>query len=143
MNFRITPKTFPFIEHIAAPENLCQSFEEIGDPDSIPRDQGIRNFVSGESRKGNNIQIKWIVIEDRDTYIQKMYQQIEEGEYTKATRSEKTLQDNIHQKLVAQLKSMGLTDFKQRRPNLVTAPVMANMYLLNKVPKKNFPGRQL
>ena len=89
LNFRITPKTFPFIEHIAATENLCQSFEVIGDPDSIPRDQGIRNLVSGEPRKGNIIQIKSIVIEDRETYIQKMYQQIEEGEYTKATRSEK------------------------------------------------------
>ena len=28
---------------------------------------------------------------------------------------------------------MGLTNFKQRRPYLVTAPVMANMYLLIKV----------
>jgi len=49
--------------------------------------------------------------------------------------------DGIHQKLVAQLKSMGLTDFKLRRPYLVTAPVMANMYLLIKVHKENFPGR--
>ena len=36
---------------------------------------------------------------------------------------------------------MGLTDFKQRRPYLVTAPVMVNMYILIKVHKKNFPGR--
>ena len=73
--------------------------------------------------------------------FQKMYQQIDEGDYAKATQSEKTLLDNIHQKLVAQLKSMGLTEFKQRRPYLVTAPVMANMYLLIKVHKENFPGR--
>ena len=64
-----------------------------------------------------------------------MYQQIVEGDYAKATQSEKTLLDSIHQKLVAQMKSMGLTDFKQRRPYLVTAPVMANMYLLIKVHK--------
>ena len=70
-----------------------------------------------------------------------MYQQLEEGDYAKATKSEKTLMDGIHQKLVAQLKSMGLTDFKQRRPYLVTAPIMANMYLLIKVHKENFPGR--
>ena len=70
-----------------------------------------------------------------------MYQQINEGDYTKATKSEKTLLDNIHQKLVAQLKSMGLMDFKQRRPYVVTAPAMANMYLSIKVHKDNFPGR--
>ena len=136
----------------------------------MARAQGIRNLVSGELRKGYDMKIKSnlskeereilkqigddetiiicpadkgkaIVIEDRETYIQKMYQQIDEGDYTKATKSEQTLLDNIHQKLVAQLKSMGLTDFKQRRPYLVTAPVMANMYLLIKVHKDNFPGR--
>ena len=36
---------------------------------------------------------------------------------------------------------MGLTDFKDRRKYLVTGPVMANIYLLIKVHKKNFPGR--
>ena len=41
---------------------------------------------------------KAIVIEDRETYIQKMYQQIDEGDYTKATKSEQTLLDNIPQK---------------------------------------------
>ena len=59
---------------------------------------------------------KATVIEDRETYIQKMYQQIDKGDYTKATKSEKTLLDNIHKKLVAQLKAMGLTNNKQRRP---------------------------
>ena len=160
LSFGITQKKFPLIEYIAATEKLCQSLEEIGHPDSIARAQGIRNMVSGELRKGFDMKIKTnlskeereilrkigedetiiicpadkgkaIVIEDKENYIQKMYQQIEEGDYTKATKSEKTLLDGIHQKLVnvAQLKSMGLTDFKQRRPYLVTAPVMANMYL--------------
>ena len=170
LSFGITPKKFPLIEYIAATEKLCQSLEEMGDPDSLARAQGIRNLVSGELRKGYDMKIKpnlskeereilreigedetiiicpadkgkAIVIEDRETYIQKMYQQIEEGDYAKATKSEKTLLDNIHQKLVAQLKAMGLTNFKQRRPYLVTAPVMANMYLLIKVHKDNFPGR--
>ena len=43
-----------------------------------------------------------------------MYQQIEEGDYMKAKKLEKTLLDDIHQKLVAQFKSMGLTDFKTK-----------------------------
>ena len=33
---------------------------------------------------------KAIDIEDKETYIQKMYQRIKEGEYRKATRSEKS-----------------------------------------------------
>jgi len=169
LSFGRTPKKFPLGKYIAATEKLCQSLEEIGEPDSMGRAQGIRNLVSGELRKDYDMKIKSnlskeereilkgigdktiiicpadkgkaIVIEDRETYIQKMYQQIEEGDYAKATKSEKTLLDNIHQKLVAQLKAMGLTNFKQRRPYLVTAPVMANMYLLIKVHKDNFPGR--
>ena len=54
---------------------------------------------------------------------------------------EKSLLDRSHKKLVQQLKSMGLMDFKDRRKYLVTGPVMANIYLLIKVHKKNFPGR--
>ena len=72
-----------------------------------------------------------------------MYQQIDEGDYAKATQSEKTLLDSIHQKLVAQLNSMGLTEFKQRKPYLVTAQVMATMYLLMKVHKDTFQEEQL
>ena len=47
-----------YIEYIAATEKLCQSLEEIGDPDSIARAQGIRNMVSGELRKGFDMKIK-------------------------------------------------------------------------------------
>ena len=46
------------IEYIAATEKLCQSLEELGDPDSMARAQGIRNLVSGELRKGYNMKIK-------------------------------------------------------------------------------------
>jgi len=102
LSFGITPKKFPLIEYIAATEKLCQSLEEMGDPDSMARAQGIRNLISGELRKGYDMKIKpnlskeereilreigedetiiicpadkgkAIVIEDRETYIQKMY----------------------------------------------------------------------
>ena len=36
---------------------------------------------------------------------------------------------------------MGITDFKEKKKYTVSAPVMASMYLLIKVHKKNFPGR--
>ena len=56
--FGITPKKFPLIEYIAATEKLCQSLEEIGDPDSMARAQGIRNLVLGELRNGYDMKIK-------------------------------------------------------------------------------------
>ena len=84
---------------------------------------------------------KAIVIEDRDNNILKQNAEIDQGDYVLAKGKEKSLIDKIHKKLVKQLESMGLTDFKDRREYLVTAPVMANIYLLIKVHKKNFPGR--
>jgi len=84
---------------------------------------------------------KAVVVEDRDTYMEKMQKQVDEGDYKPAKGKEKTLLNKIHRKLVAQLKKMGMTEFKDRRRFLVTAPVLANMYLLIKVHKKNFPGR--
>ena len=82
---------------------------------------------------------KAVVVEDTETYMSKVQQQINEGDYELAKGNEKTLLRRIHIKLVAQLKSMGLTEFKDRRPFLVTAPVMANMYILIKVHKKELP----
>jgi hypothetical protein len=84
---------------------------------------------------------KAVVVEDRSTYLNKMQDQIEAGDYEVSKRSEKSLLDKIHKKLVAQFKKMGLDKFVDRRQYLVTAPVIANMYLLIKVHKKNFPGR--
>ena len=84
---------------------------------------------------------KAVVVEDRDGYMEKMQKQRDEGDYKPAKGKEKTLLNKIHRKLVAQLKKMGMTEFKDRRRFLVTAPVLANMYLLIKVHKKNFPGR--
>ena len=59
---------------------------------------------------------KAVVVEDTDAYIYKMQQQINEGDYEIAKGSEKTLLRKIHHKLVAQLKMMGLTEFKDRMP---------------------------
>ena len=58
LSFGLTPKKFLLVEYIAATEKLCQSLEEIGDPDSMARAQGIRNLVSGELRKGYDMKIK-------------------------------------------------------------------------------------
>ena len=62
-----------------------------------------------------------MVVEDTETYMSKVQQQINEGDYELAKGSEKTLLQKIHLILVAQLKRMGLTEFKDRRPFLVTA----------------------
>ena len=51
----------------------------------------------------------------------------------------------MHKKLTIQLKIMDidLDDKKERYKYLSAAPVLANMYLLIKVHKKNFPGRAM
>jgi hypothetical protein len=54
----------------------------------------------------------------------------------KQKENEKTLLHKIHHKLVAQLKQMGMTEFKDRRRFLVTTFVLANMYLLTKATKR-------
>jgi len=78
----------------------------------------------------------WIVREKISKVIEKMVNQ------NFAKGKEKSLRDRTHKKLVKQLKSMGLTDFKDRRKYLVTGPVMANIYLLIKVHKKIFHEEQ-
>ena len=84
-----------------------------------------------------------IVIEDRDSYLSKMQQQLDEGDYGIDNRKEKTLLDKLHKKISNQLRSMDidLNDFKEKRKYLVSAPMLGHMYLLIKVHKKNFPGR--
>ena len=54
------------------------------------------------------------------------------GQFFLSKGSKKTLLRKIHQKFVAQLKKMGLTEFNELRPFLVTAPVLANMYIEKK-----------
>ena len=86
---------------------------------------------------------KAIVIEDRDIYLSKMQDQLDEGDYELNGRTEKTLLDKLHKKLTTQLKTMDidLDNKKERYKYLSSAPVLANMYLLIKVHKKKFPGR--
>ena len=172
LNFAITPKKFPLLEYITAAENLCQSLEECGDDGLIEKAQTIRNIVLNHIRKGVGMKIKdnlsaedtkilqdimsdtsiiicpadkgkAIVIEDRDTQLVKLQQQIDEGDYKLEKRKEKTLLDKLHKKLLNQLRNMNIDmdDFKEKRKYLVSAPVLGHMYLLIKVHKKNFPGR--
>ena len=72
-----------------------------------------------------------------------MQDQLDEGDYELNGRTEKTLLDKLHKKLTTQLKIMDidLDNKKERYKYLSSAPVLANMYLLIKVHKKNFPGR--
>ena len=67
---------------------------------------------------------KAIVIEDRDTYLAKMQQQIDEGDHKLEKRKEKML-----------LNKLATQEY------LISAPVLGHIYLLIKVHKKNFPGR--
>ena len=172
LNFSVTPNKFPLIEYIAAAEILCQSLEELQDEESLEKAQKIRNLLIDHIRKGVGMKIKdnlsakekkkikeivsdsnivicpadkgkAIVIEDRDTYLSKMQQQIDEGDYMLDNHKEKTLLDKLHKKLLNQLKDMGIDmdDFNEKRKYLVSAPMLGHMYLLIKVHKKNFPGR--
>ena len=84
---------------------------------------------------------KAVVVEDREVYLMKTQHQISEGDYVKTNKKEKTILRNLHKKIVDQLISMGIKDFKEQRMYTVTGPVMASMALLIKVHKKNFPGR--
>jgi hypothetical protein len=171
LNFTLTPKKFPLLEYIAAAEDLCMSLEEYGDDESVEKAQRIRNILISHVKKGVGMKIKEnlssdekkilkeiisdssiiicpadkgraIVIEDRETYLLKM-RQLDEGDYIIDNRKEKTLLDKLHKKIISQLKVMGIDmdDFKEKRKNLVSAPMLGHMYLLIKVHKKNFPGR--
>ena len=172
LNFAITPKKFPLLEYIAAAEDLCQSLEGFGDDESVEKAQKIRNVMIDHIKKGVGLKIKdnlsadekkivkeivsdpsiiicpadkgkAIVIEDRESYLSKMQQQLDEGDYKIDNRKEKTLLDKLHKKLINQLRSMDIDidDFKEKRKYLVSAPMLGHMYLLIKVHKKNFPGR--
>ena len=87
------------------------------------------------------------MIEDRDVYLSKMQDQIDDSDYNLENRKEKIRLDldKLHKKLINQLKSMkiDINDFKEKRKYLVSAPVLGHMYLLIKVHKKNFPGRAI
>jgi hypothetical protein len=136
LNFSITPNKFPLLEYIAAAEDLCQSLEGFGDDESLEKAQKIRNVLIDHIKKGVGMKIKdnlsaaerkivkeiisdpsivicpadkgkAIVIEDRDSYLSKMQQQLDEGDYKIDNRKEKTLLDKLHKKLIKQLRSYG------------------------------------
>ena len=171
LNFAITPKKFPLLEYIAAAEDLCMSLEGYGDEESVVKAQKIRNIMISHIKKGVGMKVKEnlsadekkilkdiisdpsiiicpadkgraIVIEDRDTYLSKMQQQLDEGDYKIDNRKEKTLLDKLHKKIINQLRAMDidLDDFKEKWKYLVSAPMLGHMYLLIKDHKKNFPG---
>ena len=76
----------------------------------LPRAQNYtRQFIICSADKG-----KAVVVEDTETYIYKMQQQINEGDCELAKGSEKSLLRKIHQKLLAQLKKMGWQNSKSR-----------------------------
>ena len=170
LNFSITPNKFPLLEYIAAAEDLCQSLEGFGDDESLEKAQKIRNVLINHIKKGVGMKIKdnlnaaerklvkeiisdqsivicpadkgrAIVIEDRDCYLSKMQQQLDEGDYKIDNRKEKTLLDKLHKKLTNQLRAMDIDmdDFKEKRKYLVSAPMLGHMYLLIKVrnPRKS------
>ena len=68
-----------------------------------------------------------------------MQQQINAGGSKPAKGNEKNLLRKIPLKLVAQLKSMGLTEFKDKIQFLVTAPVMAIIIYFNQSTQQNLP----
>ena len=132
LNFSITPRKFPLLEYIAAAEDLCQSLEGFGDDESIEKAQKIRNVMIDHIKKGVGMKLKEnlsaaerkilkdiisdptivicpadkgraIVIEDRDSYLSKMQQQLDEGDYVIDNQQEKNLLDKMHKKISNQL----------------------------------------
>ena len=170
LNFGLTSKKFPLVEYVTATEDLCQKLEKIGDDESLEKARLIRNEVFLHLKRGYKMVIKSnltaaqrkvlqelkqddtiiicpadkgkaVVVEDRETYLAKTVDQIHEGNYEITKKGEKTILRKLHKKLMDQLISMGIKDFKEQRRYTITGPVMAAMALLIKVHKKNFPGR--
>ena len=158
------------MEYVTAAEDLCQKLEEYGDTESVEKARAIRNVVFDQLKRGYKMTLrsnltqaqrkvlqelkqddsiiicpadkgKAVVVEDRDTYLAKTEDQIHEGQYERTNKKEKNILRKLHKKLMNQLVSMSIKDFKDQRKYTVTGPVMASMALLIKVHKKNFPGR--
>jgi len=157
-------------KYVQATELLCQRLEEGDEEESVQKARAIRNEVFNHLKRSYKMTLKSnltpaqrkvlrelmeddsiiicpadkgkaVVVEDRETYLTKTRDQIAEGDYELAKGKEKTILTRLHRKLMNQLKSMGIEDFKEQRKYTVTGPVMASMALLIKVHKKNFPGR--
>ncbi|CAN0111622.1 unnamed protein product, partial [Heterosigma akashiwo] len=87
-----------------------------------------------------------VVVMDRETYLQKMQDQLLGDDYVEmpaeevAAGGEKKLLDGLHAKLVGKLMEMGV-DTRVGCFLTMTAPDMAKLYLLIKVHKDGYPGR--
>ena len=84
------------------------------------------------------------MIEDRDVYLSKMQNQIDNADYKLENQKEKTLLDKLHKKLINQLKSMkiDINDLKEKRKYLVSAPVLGHMHILIKYTRRTSLERQ-
>ena len=170
LNFGIAPRKFPMVEYITATELLCQKLEEMGDDESVEKARRIRNEVFQQLKKGYKMKLrsnlspaqrkvlnelkaddsiiicpadkgKAVVVEDRETYLSKMQDQIHEANYELTKKNEKPILRRLHWRIVDQLIEMGIDGWKEQRRYTVNGPVMALMALLINVRKKNFSGR--
>jgi hypothetical protein len=170
LNFAITEKEFPVIEYIQATEKLCQHIEKSNVDEDIEKANQIRTIISRHMQsemqknikqnlsKDENMIIKSlkedqsivicaadkgraIVIEDKNSYLQKLQNQLDEGDYELSDRKEENIVQSIHRKLVNKLFEMGLKENSEYRKYTVTGSKLAHMYLLIKVHKRGFPAR--
>ena len=129
LNFGLNQSKFPLVEYVTATEDLCQKLEKIGDVESIEKARMIRNEVFLHLKKGYKMVIKKnltaaqikvlrelkeddsiiicpadkgkaVVIEDRDTYMAKMIDQIHEGNCELVKKGEKTILRRLHKRLM-------------------------------------------
>ena len=61
-------------------------------------------------------------------YLAKAEDQIHEEQYERTNKKEKNILWKLHKKLINQLVSMGIKDFKDQRKYTVTGPVMASIW---------------
>jgi hypothetical protein len=157
------------MEYIVSTEKLCQKLEEFEIPEDIEKAKHIRCLVIEQLRKHRRMKViqnlskedkrflneikhdksivvcpadkgNAIVIEDRSNYMQKLDDQIQNGDYAVCQTREQSIIDNLQKSILHQLQEMkiGKTD---RRSFMVTAPTMPFVYLLIKVHKNEQPGR--
>ena len=106
---------------------LCQKLEEGGDAEFVEKARSIRNVVFQHLKKGYKMTIKSnmskrqreiikelkedesdiicpadkgkaVAVEDREVYLMKTQDQINEGDYVKASKKEKTILRDLHKR---------------------------------------------
>ena len=162
LNFCIASRTFSFVEHITAIEQLCDVIQE-REAGLSTRSQAIRNLAAKHMKRGSQMKIRsnitssernairnfQVKAEKREIMVVKAdkgratkleseqsYIQKEANQIQQGERkSEKTLLDNIRKRLKAELVKMGYKTLKEQRRFLVASPYIAKAYLLCKVHK--------